>query len=110
MAVKKPTLYLLCGPVSAAKSAQVEFFATEHGVEVISIDAVNARRGYPSDDLRIDTSVIEESVEVILFEIITAGMSGQSIAFNDVSGDQSLLDRYRANAVGSGMRVEEITF
>lgn len=106
MAVKKPTLYLLCGPVSAAKSAQIESFVTEHGVEVISIDAVNARRGYLSDDPRIDTSVIEDSVEVILFEIITAGMSGQSIAINDVSGDQSILDRYLAHAKGAGLKVE----
>lgn len=106
MAVKKPTLYLLCGPVSVAKSALVESFMDEYGVEVMSIEAVNARRGYALDDPRIDDAVLAASVEVLLFEIITAGMSGGSIAINDVTGNQSILDRYRANAIGSGMSVK----
>lgn len=110
MAVKKPTLYLLCGPVSAAKSALVESFAAEHGVEVVSIETVNARRGYSVGDPRVDEAVLAASIEVILFEIITAGISGQSIAVNDVADDRSILDRYRANATGAGMCVEEVNF
>jgi len=104
--VKTPTLYLLCGLASAAKSALVESIKDEFGVEVISIDGVNARRGYAIGDPRIDDSVIEASVEVVLFEIITAGMSGQSIAINDTLGDRSILDRYCNNAKGAGMTVE----
>ena len=73
---------------------------------MISVDGVNARRGYAIGDPRIDDSITDAAVEVLLFEIITAGMSGQSIAVNDVSGDQSKLDRYIANAKGAGMKVE----
>lgn len=109
MAVKAPTLYLLCGSASAAKVALIESIKDEFGVEVISIDGVNARRGYPLGDPRIDDTVIAAAVEVILFEIITAGMSGQSVAVNDTSGDQSILDRYIANARGAGMKVEVLT-
>lgn len=109
MAVKAPTLYLLCGSASAAKAALIESIKDEFGVEVISIDGVNARRGYAADDPRIDDTVIAAAVEVILFEIITAGMSGQSVAVNDTSGNQSILDRYSANARGAGMKVEVLT-
>lgn len=107
--MKTPTLYLLCGPASAAKSALVESIKDEFGVEVISIDGINARRGYSICDPRIDDSVVSAAVEVILFEIITAGMSGQSIAVNDTSVDQSILDRYRENGKGAGMKVEVLT-
>ena len=75
-------------------------------MEVISIDGVNARRGYSIGDPQIDDSVLAAAVEVVLFEIITAGMSGQSIAVNDTLGDQSILDRYCKNARGAGMTVE----
>lgn len=104
--MRTPTLYLLCGPASATKSALVESIKDEFGVEVISIDGVNARRGYAIGDSRIDNSVIAAAVEVILFEIITAGMSGDSLAVNDTMGDQSILDRYIANAKGSSMKVD----
>ncbi len=106
MAVKPPTLYLLCGPASATKAALVESVKDEFGVEVISVDGINARRGYATDDPRIDGSVLDETVEVILFEIITAGMSGQSLAIDDSRGDQSVTDKYIANAKGAGMKVE----
>jgi hypothetical protein len=106
MAVKKPILFLLCGPKSAAKSALVDSFSEKYGVEILSIEAVNARRGYAENDPRIDSAVMEASLEVLIFEIITAGMSGQSLAINDVAGDQDVLDRYRANAMGSGMQIE----
>jgi len=106
MAVKPPTLYLLCGFASAAKSALVESFKDEYGVEVFSIEGVNARRGYGVGDPRVDDAVLAASVEVLIFEIITAAMSGQSIAINDVDGDQSILDRYLANATGAGLKVE----
>lgn len=106
MAVRTPTLYLLCGSASASKSALIESIKDDFGVEVISVDGVNSRRGYAIGDPRIDDSVIDAAVEVLLFEIITAGMSGQSIAVNDTSGDQSKLDRYIANAEGAGMKVE----
>ncbi len=104
--MKTPTLYLLCGPSSASKAAEVESIKSEFGVEVISIDGVNARRGYAIGDPRIDNSVIAAAVEVLLFEIITAGMSGQSLAINDSLGDQSVTDKYIANAKGAGMKVE----
>lgn len=106
MAVEVPTLYLLCGPASAAKAALVESIKDEFGVEVISIDGVNARRGYTLGDPRINDSLLAASVEVVLFEIITAGMSGQSLAIDDSPGDQSITDKYIANAKGAGMKVE----
>lgn len=106
MEVKAPTLFLLCGSASAAKAALVESIKDEFGVDVISIDGVNARRGYAIGDPRVDDSVLSAAVEVVLFEIITAGMSGQSIAVNDTLGDQSILDRYCKNAKGAGMTVE----
>lgn len=84
----------------------MESVREEFGVEVISVDGVNARRGYATGDPRIDRVILDEAVEVILFEIITAGMSGQSIAVDDTAGDQSILDRYIANAKGAGMKVE----
>lgn len=104
--MKTPTLYLLCGPASATKAALIESVKDEFDVEVISVDGVNARRGYAVGDPRIDESVMDAAVEVVLFEIITAGMSGQSIAVNDTIGDQSILDRYSVNAKGAGMKVE----
>lgn len=106
--MKTPTLFLLQGPSTAAKSAQIESIKN-FGVEVISVDEVNTRRGYPIGDPRIDQSVIAEAVEVVLFEIITAGMSGQSIAINDTLDDQLILDRYIANAKGAGMKIESST-
>lgn len=106
MAVKLPTLYLLCGSASITKATLVESFIGEFGVEVISIDGVNARRGFAVSDPRIDDTVVVAAVEVILFEIITAGMSDQSIAVDDTLGDQSILDRYIANAKGAGMKVK----
>lgn len=106
MAVKAPTLYLLCGPASDTKAALVESVKDEFGVEVISVDGVNARRGYPLDDPRIDDVVIAAAVEVVIFEIITAGMSGHSLAIDDSLGDQSVTDKYIANAKGAGMKVE----
>lgn len=109
MAVKAPTLYLLCGPASDTKAALVESVKDEFGVEVISVDGVNARRGYPLGDPRIDDVVIAAAVEVVIFEIITAGMSGQSMAINDTAGDQTILDRCIANAKGAGMGVKVIT-
>lgn len=81
-----PTLYLLCGSASAAKAALVETIKDEFRVEVISIDGVNARRGYTIGDPRIDDSVLSAAVEGVLFEIITAGMSGRSLAINDSLG------------------------
>lgn len=104
--MKASILYLLCGSASAAKTALIESTQDEFGVEVISIDGVNARRGYAIGDPRIDDTIIAAAVEVILFEIITAGMSGQSFAVNDTSEDQSILDRYVANAKGAGMKVK----
>lgn len=106
MAVKPPTLYLLCGPASATKAALVESVKEEFGVEVISVDGVNARRGYATGDPRIDGVILDEANEVILFEIITAGMSGHSLAIDDSLGDQSVTDKYIANAKGAGMKVE----
>ena len=106
MALRPPTLYLLCGPASAYKSALIESIKDEFDVEVISIDGVNTRRGYALGDPRIDESVLDASVEAVLFEIITAGMSGQSLAINDSLADQSITDRYIANAKGAGMNVE----
>lgn len=76
MAVKPPTLYLLCGSASASKAAVVESIKDEF------------------------------DVEVVLFEIITAGMSGQSLAINDSLGNQLVTDKYIANAKGAGMKVE----
>lgn len=110
MAIKAPTLYLLCGPASATKTALLESVKDEFGVEVISIDGVNARRGYPIGDTRIDDSVVDAAVEVVLFEIVTAGMSGQSLAINDSLGDQSVTDRYITNAKGAGMTVEFLSY
>ena len=104
--LKTPTLYILQGSSSVAKSVLVESIKDEFGVEVISVDGINARRGYGIGDPRIDDSVRAEAVEVVLFEIITAGMSGQSIAINDTLGDQPVIDRYIANAKGAGMKVE----
>lgn len=106
MAVEAPTLYLLCGPASAVKSALIESIKDKFGVEVISVDGVNSRRGYAIGDSRIDDSVVDASVEVVLFEIITAGMSGQSLAINDSLGDHFVTDKYLANAKGAGMNVE----
>lgn len=106
MALIAPTLYLLCGPSTATKSALVESTKFEFGVEVISVDGVNARRGYGLGDPRIDASVLDAAVEVVIFEIITAGMSGQSLAVNDSLGDQAVTDKYIANAKGAGMKVE----
>lgn len=106
MAVKPPTLYLLPGPASATKAAFVEATKNEFGVEVTSVDGINARRGYAAGDPRIDDSVVDTAVEVIVFEIITAGMTGQSIAIDDTVGDQLVLDRYIANAKGAGMKVQ----
>jgi hypothetical protein len=106
MAVRAPTLYLLCGSASTSKSVLIESIKDEFGVEVISIDGVNARRGYALGDPRIDDSVRTASVEVVLFEIITAGMSGQSLAIDDSLGNQSVTDKYIANAKGAGMKVE----
>lgn len=106
MAIKTPTLYLLCGPASAIKAAFVESVKDKFGVEVVSVANVNARRGYAIGDPRIDESVNDAAIEVILFEIITAGMAGQSIAIDETGGDQSILDRYIANAKGAGMKVE----
>lgn len=63
---------------------------------------------YLFGDPRIDNSVIAASVEVVLFEIITAGMLGQSIAINETLGDQTIIDRYCKNAEGAGMTVESL--
>lgn len=109
MAVKAPTLYLLCGPASATKSALVDSVRNEFGVDVISVEGINARRGFAVGDQRIDKSILDESAEVIIFEIITAGISGQSLAIDDTAGDQSILDQYIANAKGAGMKVELLT-
>jgi len=106
MAVKVPTLYLLCGSATAAKAALVESVKGEFGVEVISVEGVSSRRGYAPGDPRIDNSVIAAAVDVILFEIITAGMSDQSLAIDDSLGDQSVTDKYIANANGAGMKVK----
>ncbi len=110
MAVKRPpTFFLLCGPASTTKAVLVESVKEEFGVEVISVDGVNARRGYAIGDPRVDGVILDEAVEVILFEIITAGMSDQSIAIDVTSGDQSTIDRYIANAKSAGMKVEVLT-
>lgn len=109
MALKAPTLYLICGPASVAHSVLIESVRNEFGVEVITIEEVNVRRGYASGDPRIDQTILDEAIEVIIFEIITAAMTDQSIAIVDVSGDQARLDRYIAHAEGAGMKVEVLT-
>lgn len=103
--MKTPTLYLLCGPSCGDKSTFLDVLQTELGVEEISLDAINARRGYQIGDARVTDSIWAEALDVALFEVITAGMSGQSVVVNEPLSLRRQRDRYRENGKGAGMNV-----
>lgn len=104
--MKIPTLYLLCGPSLVGKSSLADAMRTELGVDIISADAINVRRGYELGDKRLTNDIWAQTLEIALFEVITSGMTGQSIVVDDTLCFRWIRDRYSATAKGTGMSVQ----
>ena len=98
-----PFAYLLCGPSLAGKSLAAARIAQAAGAEVLSSDAVNAKRGLPFGAEGLPESVWAETLRLLLERLRACGHEGRSVVVDDTQCYRWLRDRYRSECASCAL-------
>lgn len=108
----KPPLiaYLLCGPSLAGKSTFASALAKLTGAVVLSADQINAERGLPFGGEGSPESVWAETLRLLLAEMGSLASRGHSVIVDDTLCYRWLRDRFRQQALESGLTPRLLLF
>jgi predicted kinase len=95
------TLIVLCGRSFSGKSTLGAALAASWGAEVVSLDAINERRGLPSGHV-IPVEEWQRTHKVARGEVVGLLASGRSVVLDDTSSLRFLRDGWRALAREAG--------
>ncbi|WP_370545163.1 AAA family ATPase [Herbiconiux sp. VKM Ac-1786] len=100
-AVGTATLIVLCGRSFSGKSTLGIALAASWGAEVVSLDAINERRGLPSGHV-IPVEEWQRTHEVARGEVVALLASRRSVVLDDTSSLRFLREGWRALAREAG--------
>lgn len=103
MTTTSPIAYLLCGPSLSGKSTFATELAKQTGAVIVSADQINEARGLPFGGEGLPESAWAETLRLILERIDALASEGRSVIVDDTLCYRWLRDRFRLQAVDSGL-------
>jgi predicted kinase len=99
-------MWILCGLSFSGKSTLARRLATEHGAEVVSLDAINEERGVGHGGDGLPVSVWGETLDLALKRVDDLLASGRDVVMDDTACYRWMRDRFREVAARRGAEVK----